>query len=330
MKNIDMHSHFIPKKFIEMIEGNDSSLMAKVINRQGELFIAHDQGYTYPCLPEFYDRGVKLQKMAESNVDMTVLSCAPPLFYYWAEKDLSVYMAQLVNDELLSFVEKDTDRFSMMATVPMNSIHDAVEELIRIVEKSNGLVRFVQIGTNIEGKLLDDPEFEPFFETAERLGVTVFLHPYYIGNKPGLENYYLTNLVGNPLDTTTAAVNLMFSGFMERHPNLNICLAHAGGFLPYQIGRLQHGYEVREEPKVKGAHEPSETLKRFYFDTITFEKKALEFLVHLVGSDKIMLGSDFPFDMGEEQGVKMVHSLNISEKDKENILNRNVMNLLSR
>lgn len=330
MKSIDMHSHFIPKRFIEMIEKENKSLMAKLVNKDGDLFIAHDQGYTYPCLPEFFDRDVKLEKMAENKVDMTVLSCAPPLFYYWAEKDLSVYMAQLVNDELLDFVQKDIERFSMMATVPMNSVNDAVEELIRIVDKSEGLVRFVQIGTNIEGKLLDSPEFEPFFSTAERLGVTVFLHPYYIGNKPGLENYYLTNLVGNPLDTTTAAVNLMFSGFMERHPELNICLAHAGGFLPYQIGRLQHGYEVREEPKIKDAAEPKETLSRFYFDTITFEKKALEFLVHLVGSDKIMLGSDFPFDMGEEQGVEMVQSLNISDSDKTNILHRNVMGLLSK
>lgn len=329
MGNIDMHSHYIPKLFIDEIEKNKiNSFQAKIIEKDGQKFIAHDQGYTYPCLREFYDLSTKLEKMEDSNVDLSVLSSAPPLFYYWADSELSLYVAQMINDELLDYIQQVPDKFRMMATVPMNNVENAVQELERIVMKGSGLVRFVQIGTNIEGRQLEDPIFEPFFIAAEKLGVTVFLHPYYIGNKPGLENYYLTNLVGNPMDTTIAAVNLMFSGFMERHPNLNICLAHGGGYLPYQIGRLQHGYKVREEPKFNGAALPSENFKRFHFDTITFEKKAIEYLVNIAGSDKVMLGSDFPFDMGDNQGVEMVQSLQINEQDKENILRNNASGLL--
>ena len=329
MKIIDMHSHYIPKIFIDEIEGKDNNkFQAKIIKKHGQKFISHDQGYTYPCLPEFYDRSVKLEKMSQSNVDITVLSSAPPLFYYWADKDLAIYMAQMVNDELLNFVNEMPDKFRMMATVPMGDPESAAKELERIVSKSKGLARFVQIGTTIEGKLLDNKEFEPFFSKAEDLDITVFLHPYYVGDKPGLENYYLTNLVGNPYDTTIAAVNLMFSGFMEKYPKLKICLAHGGGYLPYQIGRLQHGYQVREEPKLNGASEPSKTISRFYFDTITFEKKAVEYLVNLVGSEKVMLGSDFPFDMGDEKGVEMVKSMNINEANKRNILSYTAGRLL--
>lgn len=329
MRIIDMHSHYIPELFIKEIEKNEkNNFQAKIVEKNGQKFIAHDQGYTYPCVPEFYDLSVKLKAMAESNVDISVLSSAPPLFYYWAESEFSLYAAQMINDELLDYIKQAPDQFRMMATVPMNNVEYAVKELERIVEKSAGLTRFVQIGTNIEGKQLEDPIFEPFFSTAEKLGVTVFLHPYYIGHKPGLENYYLTNLVGNPMDTTIAAVNLLFSGFMERHTKLKICLAHGGGYLPYQIGRLQHGYHVREEPKIKGASLPSENIKRFYFDTITFERKAIQYLVNLVGSENVMLGSDFPFDMGDDQGVSMVQSLEIAEHDKANILSDNASKLL--
>lgn len=328
MKIIDMHSHYIPKSFIDSIKNEQNSFQAKLINKNGQPFISHDQGYTYPCLPEFYDQAVKLEKMDKTGVDLSILSVAPPLFYYWAQHDLSKYVAQMVNDELISFIQKAPQKFRMMATVPMNDVRAATEELERIVKKGLGLVRFVQIGTNIEGKMLDHPSFDVFFATAERLGITVLLHPYYIGNKPGLENYYLTNLVGNPLDTTTVAVNLMFSGFMDKYPKLNICLAHGGGYLPYQIGRLQHGYQVRNEPKTKGASSPEETIKRFYFDTITFEEKALSYLISLVGSEKVILGSDFPFDMGDEYCVSRVKSLMLPEKDEANILSGNSTRLL--
>lgn len=324
-----MHSHYIPKVFIDEIGKNDNNkLLAKIVNKKGEKYIAHDQGYTYPLLREFYDTSVKLEKMQDANVDLTVLSSAPPLFYYWAEKALALYMAQLVNDELLDFVSMTPNKFRMMATVPMGHPEEAAQELERIVKKSNGLVKFAQIGTTIEGNLLDGDQYESFFKMAEKLNVTVLLHPYYVGHKPGLENYYLTNLVGNPYDTTIAAVNLIFSGFMEKYPNLKICLAHGGGYLPYQIGRLQHGYQVRNETKIHNATDPNTTINRFYFDTITFEPKAVEYLVNLVGSEKIMLGSDFPFDMGDEQGVQMIKSMNISETDKSNILHHTASKLL--
>src|SRR5437763_8960580 len=155
-------------------------------------------------------------------------------------------------------------------------------------------LRGVHIGSNVAGKNLDDPELEPVWATAAELGAFILLHPINVAGADRLSSYYLTNLIGNPLDTTIAAACLVFSGVMERHPQLKICLAHGGGFVPYQAGRLVHGWQVRTEPKRKLTKPPTDSLKRFYFDTIVHSKEALEFLVDTAGADQVLLGSDYP------------------------------------
>jgi aminocarboxymuconate-semialdehyde decarboxylase len=322
--NIDMHSHIIPSRFVKEIQGS-MQFQANLVLKDGKEFIAHDQGYVYPYLKEFFDPEAKLADMDKRGIDITVLSTAPPLFYYWSEPELAEYVAQMVNDETASLVKDYPNRFLAMATVPMNDVERATKELERAVTKLG--MRAVEIGSNIEGKLLNEPQFSSFFQKAEELDVLVFVHPYYIGHKQNLENYYLTNFIGNPLDTTVTMANLIFSGFMERFQNLNLCFAHGGGFFPYQIGRFEHGYHVRPEPKEKGSHPPLETLKRFYFDTITFHPKSLDFLVDLVGSGKVLMGSDFPFDMGDPDPVGSVNALSVAEREKEKILGKNVLGL---
>ncbi|WP_138418127.1 amidohydrolase family protein [Aquibacillus sediminis] len=325
--NIDMHSHFIPEKFIKEIKKANSPFQADLVTKGGKPFIQHEQGYIYPYLDSFYDEGVKLREMNEKEIGVTVLSTAPPLFYYWADKDVAHYAAQLVNDEVASFVKKNPTRFRAMATVPMNDVELACQELDRVVREYG--IKAVEIGSHIEGKLLTDKEYYPFFKKAEELGVMVFIHPYYIGSKNNLEKYYLTNLIGNPLDTSVTIAHMIFSGFTQRFPFLNVCFAHGGGYIPYQIGRLEHGYKVREEPKADGLKQsPTEVLKKFYFDSITFNKQSLEFLVDLVGSEKVLMGSDYPFDMGDPQPVQTIHSLGIEVSDKNKILSQNVQDLL--
>lgn len=324
---IDMHSHYIPEKFINLIQKSDK-FMAKTNRVDGELFIAHEQGYTYPFFSEFHDESIKLEKMEKLGIDLSILSPAPPMFYYWAEDEITKFMSQLVNDELLDFTMKAPEKFKMMATIPMNNVKNAIDELLRIYKKSDGTLRFVEIGTNIEGKLLNDPEFYPFFEKVEELNITLLLHPYYIGKKHGLQNYYLTNLVGNPYDTTLSAANLIFSGFMNRFKNLKIILSHGGGFLPYQIGRLQHGHRVREETKSIISDDPIDLLKKFYFDTITFNDKSLAFLNRLVGSEHIVYGTDFPFDMADYSTFGDHTEKELSRQEKENILYKNITTMM--
>jgi aminocarboxymuconate-semialdehyde decarboxylase len=181
-------------------------------------------------------------------------------------------------------------------------------------------LRGAQIGSNVAGKNLDDPELEPVWATAAELDAFILLHPINVAGADRLSSYYLGNLIGNPLDTTIAAACLVFSGVLERHPSLKICLAHGGGFVPYQAGRFVHGWHVRAEPKRKLEKPPTDSLKRFYFDTIVHSKEVLAFLVGNAGADRVLLGSDYPFDMGMPEGVSQVRGLSISTAEQSAIL----------
>ena len=161
-------------------------------------------------------------------------------------------------------------------------------------------------GGKTAARALSDPRFRPVLRRAEELGVFILTHPYYIGNKAGLEDYYLTNLIGNPLETALMVADLMFSGTLDDLPDLKIGLAHGGGFVPYQIGRLVHGHSVRGETRARSQTSPLELLRRFYFDTVVFEPQAVSFLAGLVGADKVFLGTDAPFDMGDEEPLRTI------------------------
>jgi aminocarboxymuconate-semialdehyde decarboxylase len=189
-------------------------------------------------------------------------------------------------------------RLRGMATVPMQHPDAAVAELERVVR--NFGFKAVEIGTSIEGAQLAEERFRPLLRRASELNVFVFAHPYYVGAKAGLENYYLTNLIGYPLDTTVMLANLMFSGRLDELPDLKIVLAHGGGFIPYQIGRLVHGHSVRREANGISKSSPKDLLKRIYFDSLVFEPQALRYLIDLVGADHVCIGTDAPFDMADD------------------------------
>ena len=189
-------------------------------------------------------------------------------------------------------------RLRGMATVPMQHPDAAVAELERVVR--NFGFKAVEIGTSIEGAQLAEERFRPLLRRASELNVFVFAHPYYVGAKAGLEKYYLTNLIGNPLDTTVMLANLMFSGRLDELPDLKIVLAHGGGFIPYQIGRLVHGHSVRSEANGISKSSPKDLLKRIYFDSLVFEPQALRYLIDLVGADHVCIGTDAPFDMADD------------------------------
>jgi aminocarboxymuconate-semialdehyde decarboxylase len=184
-----------------------------------------------------------------------------------------------------------------MASLPMTSAQAAVAELDRVV-KEHG-IKGVILGTSVEGTNLADPKFRPVLKRCAELGVWILAHPYYVGNKEGLQNYYLTNLVGNPADTMMCGTHLIFGGVLEELPDLKVVLAHGGGLLPYLIGRLTHGHKVRDEAKVNTRTPPVDLLKRLYFDSILFDSRPLDYLIRLVGADRVVLGSDAPFDMGD-------------------------------
>jgi aminocarboxymuconate-semialdehyde decarboxylase len=180
------------------------------------------------------------------------------------------------------------------------------------------------------GKNLDDPSFEPLWATAEELGAFLFIHPNNIAGADRLKSYYLANLIGNPLDTTIAAACLVFGGVLDRHPKLKICLAHGGGFVPYQAARWEHGWAVRPEPKKNVAMQPTNIIGKFMYDTILHSDKTLAMMIALAGADHVLLGSDYPYDMGMPDCVKHVRSLKISDADKAAILGGHAEALLGK
>lgn len=295
---IDIHSHVIPERVITAIAADPRRFQARIVGEGSVRKVVHDQGYVYPLFDEFRQVEAKLEAMDRKGIDISVISPAPPMFYYWADADLALEMAKLVNDGVADMVADQPQRLRGMATVPMQHPDAAVAELERTVRKYG--FKAVEVGTSIEGAQLAEERFRPLLRRAAELGVFVFAHPYYVGAKSGLENYYLTNLIGNPLDTTVMLANLMFSGRLDELRDLRIVLAHGGGFAPYQIGRLVHGHAVRAETHGISKSSPKDLLQRIYFDSLVFEPQALRYLIDLVGADQVCIGTDAPFDMADD------------------------------
>jgi aminocarboxymuconate-semialdehyde decarboxylase len=304
---IDIHSHVIPDRIVAAIAANPKRFQARVEGEGSARKIIHDQGYVYPLFEEFRLVEAKLASMDRKGIDISVISPAPPMFYYWADADLALEVAGLVNDGVADMVGARPGRLRGMATVPMQHPDAAVAELERVVR--NFGFKAVEIGTSIEGAQLAEERFRPLLRRASELNVFVFAHPYYVGAKAGLENYYLTNLIGNPLDTTVMLANLMFSGRLDELPDLKIVLAHGGGFLPYQIGRLVHGHAVRSETNGISKSSPKDLLKRIYFDSLVFEPQALRYLIDLVGADHVCIGTDAPFDMADNDPMATIDAV---------------------
>jgi aminocarboxymuconate-semialdehyde decarboxylase len=247
-----------------------------------------------------------------------VLSVTPQTYLYNLEPTLGAVTSAIQNDQIAKHVAAHPDRFLGIATLPMQAPEKAADELRRAMTKLG--LKGTMFASNIISKNLDDPSFEPVWTTAEELGAFVFIHPNNIAGAERMRSYYLNNLIGNPLDTTIAAACLIFGGVMDRHPKLKVCLAHGGGFTPYQAARWEHGWAVRPEPKKNVKEQPTNIARRFYYDTILHSAEVLEFMIGHVGADRVVLGSDYPYDMGMMDCVDHVRGLKISDADKASIL----------
>jgi aminocarboxymuconate-semialdehyde decarboxylase len=318
-QTIDVHAHILTEDTIRLLQREAPKLGPKLSDIGDQFATLEVAGNIYRHFPRGgWDMERRLEEMAAAKVDVQVLSVCPQTFVYGQPAAVAAAFARIQNEQLAQLAKARPDRFLAIATLPMQAPREAADELRHAVRVLG--LRGAQIGSNIAGKNLDDPELEPVWAAAAELGAFILLHPINVAGADRLSSYYLTNLIGNPLDTTIAAASLVFGGVLERHPTLKICLAHGGGFVPYQAGRFVHGWHVRAEPKSKLAKPPTESLKRFYFDTIVHSKEALAFLVGNAGAERVLLGSDYPFDMGMPEGVSQVRSLSVPAADQSAIL----------
>jgi aminocarboxymuconate-semialdehyde decarboxylase len=266
--------------------------------------------------------------MDAARVDVHVLSATPQTYYYDQDASAAAALAAIQNAQIASHVAAYPDRFIGIATLPMQAPEKAAAELRRAVRELG--LRGAMIGSNCEGRNLDDPAFQPLWAAASELDAFLFIHPVGVAGMDRMKSYYLRNLIGNPLDTTIAAACLVFGGVLERYPNLTVCLAHGGGFVPYQMGRWVHGYAVRPEPKAQLQGSPQASIDKLLFDTILHARPQLESMIGWVGAARVLLGSDYPYDMAMLDCVRQVRGLAISEADRATILGARAERLLAK
>jgi aminocarboxymuconate-semialdehyde decarboxylase len=253
---------------------------------------------------------------------MQILSVPPFLFFYAADPAQSLELCQKINNAFAETVENYPDRFVALANLPMQDPEMAAQELERSVWELG--LRGAEICSNINGKNLDDKSFVPFYTKLQQLDVPVFIHPSNVLGADRLRSYHLQNLIGNPSDTAVAAASLIFGGVLKEFPRLKFYLAHGGGSCPYLRGRWEHGWQVRPEARANIDRPPSDYLRLLCFDSLVHSVPALNFLVETVGPGRVMMGTDYPFDMGDRDPVKTVASLpHLSDDQKEMIFSAN-------
>jgi aminocarboxymuconate-semialdehyde decarboxylase len=269
-----------------------------------------------------WDMEVRLRDMDAYGIDMQVLSVLPQTFLYEQDPSLTATLCMIQNEAIAGLVAARPDRFMGIAGLPLQAGQRAADELRRSMQELG--LKGALIGSHVEGRNLDDPDLEPLWATAAELGALILIHPQKVAAGERLGGYYFKNLIGNPLETTIAAASLVFGGVLERYPDLRVCLSHGGGYTPYQLGRFVHGWNVRPEGKKHLKTSPEASIRRLYFDTILHFDPALKWLVETYGAGHVMLGSDYPFDMGMFDCVKAVRELAVSEADRDTILGRGV------
>jgi aminocarboxymuconate-semialdehyde decarboxylase len=272
---------------------------------------------------------VRLKDMDRMGIDIQAVSPAPQQTYYWTEPGLGAELSRTINDRLAEIVAAWPDRFVGLGTVPLQNVDLAVIELERCV-KQLGL-RGVEINPNVAGQELTDTSLnlDRFFAKARELDIVIFMHPIGFTQGERLMDHYLNNVIGNPLDTTVGTSHLIFGGVMERHPGLKVVLPHAGGFLAHYWARMDHAWRARPDCRTVIKKPPTTYLKKFFFDTIAFDPEMLRNLIDKYGHQHVLLGTDYPFDMGEEDPVGLIDSVpRLPSAEREKIMGGNAARLL--
>jgi len=327
VRTIDTHTHILTQETAALL--TKAGVKVTITPDDAESAALDVAGVVYRPFPTGgFDIARRLKDMDAASVDVHVLSATPQTYLYSQEPALGATLAAIQNDQMAKHIAAHPGRFMGIATLPLQDPRRAADELRRAMTKLG--LKGSMFASNIMGKNLDDPSFEPVWATAEELGAFMFVHPNNVAGADRLKSYYLQNLIGNPLDTTIAAACLYFGGVLDRHPKLTFMLAHGGGFTPYQSARWEHGWKVRPEPKKNISRQPQNIARRFFYDTILHSDKTLEAMIGLVGSDRVLLGSDYPYDMAMLDCVAHVQSLKISDLDKATILGGHAEKLLGK
>lgn len=322
---IDIHTHIMPEHIPNWFEKYGYGEFIRLEHHQPccARMIKGDKVFReieHNC----WDPNVRTKEMDMTEVSMQVLSTIPVLFNYFAKPEHGLETARFFNDHIAQCADLYPTRFTGIGTVPMQDVDLAIKEMERCVTelKMPGL----EIGSNINTKNLGDPYFFPFWEAAEQLGASIFVHPWEMMGEKDMQKYWLPWLVGMPAETSRAICSMIFGGVFERFPKLRVAFAHGGGSFPLTIGRIEHGFNVRPDLcAIDNSINPRDYIGKFWIDALVHDPKALDFAIDIMGKDKICMGSDYPFPLGEHHPGKLIESMNYSQETKDQLLYKNAM-----
>lgn len=322
---IDMHTHVAPRQAVKIAESGGTWHGVEFYRDKNDKLTTSygDLKMSLPWPKKMETPDERLNSMDARKIDMHILSISPLMHWHGLDNTNAVAYAKDVNDDISDYASINGNRFKSFCFLPLQDPKASVIELERCVNSKKMLGAMV--ATNVNGMDWDDKGLYPVLEAANDLKCIIFFHPTRGRADSWLKNYHLRNLIGNPLETTAAMGSIIFGGILDKLPDLNLCFAHAGGFIRQGIGRFDHGYRVREEAKENISNLPSSYLKNFYYDTITHSESGLRNLIDTVGIDKIFLGSDYPADMGEPYPVDFVSNCqSLSKEEKNKIFSENI------
>jgi len=324
---IDIHTHILPKNIPDLKNkfGYGGWISVEHIGKTAKM---KKNGKTFRVIhSNCWDKNVRIKECDESKTTIQVLSTVPVMFNYWAKSKDTLYLAKLLNDDIAKLVSDEPKRFIGLGTVPMQDTKLAIQELKRCMEDLK--LAGIQIGSNINGKNLNHKNFLPIFEAASDLGASVFIHPWAMMGESELKEYWLPWLVGMPAETSRAICSLIFGGVFEKLPNLRVAFAHGGGSFIGTVGRIYHGFNVRPDLVARDNEvSPLDYLGKFWVDSLVHDKDALDLLIKKVGTEKIALGTDYPFPLGEMKPGKLIESMNFSDSIKDKLFYQNALDWL--
>lgn len=333
---VDVHAHTLVPE-VEMVVAGSPGLEAQRaldLRRYGRESAAVNGPMIAARMPRLTDLGVRLDDMAAAGVDAQVVSPSPSQYHYWADADLARHVWRAANRGVAAIVDAEPLRFNGFGLVPLQhpelcvpALEDAVEVCglagVEISSYAPGTGRGPDGDRTVE---LSDPRLEPFWSRAAELGAVVFLHPFGCSLDERLDRFYLSNTVAQPAENAVALSHLIFSGVLDRHPGLRVVAAHGGGYLPTFIGRSDHAWQVRPDAHTC-RQPPSSYLRRLWFDSLVHTPEALRALVAAVGADRVLLGSDAPFDMGVDDPVARLDAAGLDPHDRDLVAGRTAAGL---
>lgn len=325
---IDIHTHIIPEHFPKFSQkfGYDGFVHLEHHKPCGARMMIDNQLFR-EIESNCWDPQKRMEECEQYGVQVQVLSTIPVMFNYWAKPQDTLDIARFLNDHIAEIVATYPRRFIGLGTLPMQSPNLCIAELERC--KKIGLAG-VQIGTHINEWNLNENALFPVYVAAEQLGMAIFVHPWDMVGKEKMQKYWLPWLVGMPAETSLAICSMIFGGIFEQFPSLRVAFAHGGGAFPATFGRISHGFNVRPDlMAVDNATHPSEYLGKFYVDSLVHDPRMLQYLIDLIGVDRVAMGSDYPFPLGELEPGKMIQEMPFSQNIKERLLSGNALDWLN-